>query len=51
MMGQTVKVVTSANHIAGQFNQPIMLDGLAKGVYLVQFRANDQIAVQKLVID
>ena len=51
MMGQTVKVVESANHIAGEFNQPIMLDGLAKGVYLVQFRANDQIAVQKLVID
>lgn len=51
MMGQTVKVVASANHIAGQFNQPIMLDGLAKGVYLVQFQANDQIAVQKLVID
>ncbi|MFT6742155.1 MAG: hypothetical protein ACJAVF_003671 [Paraglaciecola sp.] len=51
MMGQTVKVVESANHVAGQFNQPIMLDGLARGVYLVQFRANDQIAVQKLVID
>jgi len=51
MMGQLVDVVGTGSHAAGNYTEPLDLSNLSKGVYLVQFQANDQIAVQKLIVE
>jgi hypothetical protein len=51
MMGQTIRVIENSNHSAGMFSTQVDLDGLAHGVYLVTFRANDRLAVQKLIVE
>ena len=50
MMGQVVRVIENGSHSAGEFSAPVRIDDLMSGVYLVSFQANDQIAVQKLVV-
>lgn len=51
MVGQTIKVIENGNHSAGMFSTQVDLDGLAHGIYLVTFQANDQLAVQKLIVE
>ncbi len=51
MVGQEVKRFENGVQFAGEFTQNLDISGLAKGVYLVRFQADNQSATQRLVVN